>query len=214
MNDSEFRKKLEEFEGYAEHMYLDGKGYVTIGIGIMLASAAAAKSAGIKFSNRDTGAAATPAEIEADYNSVKGATAGMFPVVFFLVSLVIGIGAGGSILIGQAWGAREPHKVRHIAGNAVLAGLVVGLLAAMLGGVFAEPALRALHTPPEVLADAVLYARTLMLAMPGLLLFILFSQLLRGVGDTFSPMVAMLLSTLVSCVLTPYTATPSAPNSR
>jgi GH24 family phage-related lysozyme (muramidase) len=79
VNDSEFRKKLEEFEGYAEHMYLDGKGYVTIGIGIMLASVAAAKSAGIKFTNRDTGAAATPEEIEADYNSVKGATAGMFP---------------------------------------------------------------------------------------------------------------------------------------
>jgi GH24 family phage-related lysozyme (muramidase) len=79
MNDSEYRKKLEEFEGYAEHMYLDGKGYVTIGIGIMLASAAAAKSAGIKFTNRDTGKAATPEEIEADYNAVKGATAGMFP---------------------------------------------------------------------------------------------------------------------------------------
>lgn len=131
------------------------------------------------------------------------ATAGMFPVVFFLVSLIIGVGAGGSILIGQAWGAREVHKVRHIAGNALLAGLAVGLLAAVLGGVFAEPVLRALRTPPEVLADAVLYARTLMLAMPGLLLFILFSQLLRGVGDTFSPMVAMLLSTALSCLLTP-----------
>ena len=131
------------------------------------------------------------------------ATAGMFPVVFLLVSLVIGVGAGASILIGQAWGAREPHKVRHIAGNALLAGLLVGVLAAVLGIVFAEPALRALRTPPEVLADAVLYARTLMLAMPGLLLFILFSQLLRGVGDTFSPMVAMLLSTALSCGLTP-----------
>ena len=47
MNDSEFRKKLEEFEGYAEHMYLDGKGYVTIGIGIMLASAAAASQVNV-----------------------------------------------------------------------------------------------------------------------------------------------------------------------
>ncbi|MFT3719171.1 MATE family efflux transporter [Pseudorhodoferax sp.] len=131
------------------------------------------------------------------------ATAGMFPIVFFLVSLVIGVGAGASILIGQAWGAGELHKVRHIAGNAILAGLVVGVCAAWLGSAFAAPALRALHTPPEVLADAVLYARTLMLAMPGLLLFILFSQLLRGVGDTFSPMVAMLLSTALSCVLTP-----------
>jgi len=79
MTDSDYRKKLKEFEGYAEHMYLDGGGNVTIGVGIMLGSAAAAKSAGIKFTNRDTHAAATDAEIEADYNSVKKASSGMFP---------------------------------------------------------------------------------------------------------------------------------------
>ena len=79
MNDSDYRKKLEEFEGYAEHMYLDGKGNVTIGIGIMLASAAAAKSAGIKFTNRDSHAAATNDEIEADFDSVKKAPSGLFP---------------------------------------------------------------------------------------------------------------------------------------
>ena len=31
---------------------------------------------------------------------------GMFPVVFFFVSLIIGLGGGASVLIGQAWGAR------------------------------------------------------------------------------------------------------------
>ena len=40
------------------------------------------------------------------------AVAGMFPVVFFFIALVIGVGAGASVLIGQAWGAREPHKVK------------------------------------------------------------------------------------------------------
>lgn len=79
MNDSDYRKKLEEFEGYAEHMYLDGKGNVTIGIGVMLASAAAAKTSGIKFTNRDTRSAATGSEIETDYNTVKNAASGMFP---------------------------------------------------------------------------------------------------------------------------------------
>ncbi|KQP50129.1 MATE family efflux transporter [Pseudorhodoferax sp. Leaf274] len=131
------------------------------------------------------------------------ATAGMFPIVFFLVSLIIGVGAGASILIGQAWGAHEPHKVRQIAGTAITMGLAVGLAAAVLGGVFADALLRALGTPPDVLDDAILYARTMMLAMPGLLLFVLFSQLLRGVGDTVTPMVGMLLSTAVSCLLTP-----------
>ena len=42
------------------------------------------------------------------------AVAGMFPIIFFFISLVIGIGAGASVLIGQAWGAREPHKVKAI----------------------------------------------------------------------------------------------------
>src|ERR1700704_5732447 len=43
------------------------------------------------------------------------AVAAVFPIIFFLISLVIGIGAGASVLIGQAWGAREPHKVKAIA---------------------------------------------------------------------------------------------------
>jgi len=71
MTDSEFRKSLQEFEGYETHMYLDSRGNVTIGVGIMFPTAAAAKSSGIKFTNRETGAAATSDEIEADFNTVK-----------------------------------------------------------------------------------------------------------------------------------------------
>ena len=127
----------------------------------------------------------------------------VFPIVFFLISLVIGIGAGASVLIGQAWGARERHKVKTIAGTALLLGLLLGLAVAVLGGTFTEAMLRWLHTPAEVYADAVSYARVIMLAMPGLLSFILATQLLRGVGDTITPLYALIVSTAVSAVLTP-----------
>lgn len=131
------------------------------------------------------------------------ATAGMFPIIFFFVSLVIGIGAGASVLIGQAWGARELGKVKAIAGTAVALGLIVGVTVALLGGVFTDHLLQWLRTPPDVLQDATVYARTMMLAMPGLLLFILSTQLVRGVGDTITSLHALLISTGVSCVLTP-----------
>ena len=39
-----------------------------------------------------------------------------FPVLFFLISFMIGLGAGASVLIGQAWGAREPERVKAVAG--------------------------------------------------------------------------------------------------
>jgi len=131
------------------------------------------------------------------------AVAGLFPILFFFISLVIGVGAGASVLIGQAWGARELHKVKAIAGTAIALGLALGVAVAVLGGTFTEALLRGLGTPADVLPLALGYARTMMLAMPGLLVFILVTQLLRGVGDTVTPLWALGISTAVSCILTP-----------
>jgi putative MATE family efflux protein len=57
--------------------------------------------------------------------------------------------------------------------------------------------------PLDVLDDAVAYARVMLLIMPLLLVFILFTQLLRGISDTVSPLMALLLSTVVGLMLTP-----------
>lgn len=131
------------------------------------------------------------------------AVSGMFPIVFFFIALVIGLGAGASVLIGQAWGARETGMVKVITGATLALGALVGIVAALLGSVFARPALIALGTPLDVLDDAVGYAQVMMLIMPLLLVFILYTQLLRGVSDTVSPLLALMVSTLVGLLLTP-----------
>jgi putative MATE family efflux protein len=131
------------------------------------------------------------------------AVSGMFPIVFFFIALVIGLGAGASVLIGQAWGARETAMVKAITGATLTLGALVGLIAAVLGSLFARPALQVLGTPLDVLDEAVGYAQMMMLIMPLLLVFILYTQLLRGVSDTVSPLLALIVSTLVGLLLTP-----------
>ena len=131
------------------------------------------------------------------------AVSGMFPIIFFFIALVIGLGAGAGVLIGQAWGARESHMVKAIAGATLLLGVLIGLVAAVLGSVFARQALQGLGTPADVLDDAVAYARVMMWTLPFVLVYVLFTQLLRGVSDTLSPMLALLLSTIVGLALTP-----------
>ncbi|MBN3864104.1 MATE family efflux transporter [Pseudomonas frederiksbergensis] len=131
------------------------------------------------------------------------AVSGMFPIVFFFIALVIGLGAGAGVLIGQAWGAREVHLVKAIAGSTLLLGAMIGLAAAVLGSVFARPALQGLGTPADVLDDAVAYAHVMMWILPSLLVFVLFTQLLRGVSDTLSPLLALVVSTCVGLALTP-----------
>ncbi|MFU0840061.1 MAG: hypothetical protein ACFWUJ_16460 [Pseudomonas fragi] len=53
------------------------------------------------------------------------AVSGMFPIVFFFIALVIGLGAGASVLIGQAWGARETALVKQITGATLTLGAAI-----------------------------------------------------------------------------------------
>ena len=131
------------------------------------------------------------------------AVASFFPVLFLFIAFVIGLGAGASVLIGQAWGAQQTERVKAVVGTTLTAGLLLGLLIAVVGSILAEPLLRMLGTPPDVLNDAIGYARTMMWAVPGLFLFLLMTSMLRGVGDTLSPLLALLLSTAVGLLVTP-----------
>ncbi len=115
------------------------------------------------------------------------AVAAFFPVMFLFIAFVIGLGAGSSVLIGQAYGARMHDKLRAIAGTAMCIG----------------PLMRLLGTPPDIMEQATLYSRIVLLGMPGLFVFLLATSLLRGVGDTVSPMLALLISTGTGLACTP-----------
>ena len=54
------------------------------------------------------------------------AVSSFFPVMFFFIAFTIGLGAGASVLIGQAWGAREPEKARAVAGTTLTVGVLFG----------------------------------------------------------------------------------------
>ncbi len=131
------------------------------------------------------------------------AVSSFFPVMFFFIAFTIGLGAGASVLIGQAWGAREVEKARAVAGTTLTVGVLFALLVAVFGGAFTQPMLAALGTPPDILADATSYARIVLIAMPGLFVFLLATAMLRGVGDTMAPLYTLMISTLIGLVVTP-----------
>ena len=61
------------------------------------------------------------------------AVSGFFPLLYFFITLSIGLGAGSSILIGRAWGARDHDRVRAVAGTALCLSAVLGLTVAACG---------------------------------------------------------------------------------
>src|SRR6185295_12682261 len=111
-----------------------------------------------------------------------------FPAMFFFVAFVVGLSSGASVMIGQAWGAGQPDKVKAVAGTT----LTVALLLAT-----------AIATPPNILDAANSYARIMMITMPVTFVFILITAMMRGVGDTVTPLLALTASTVVGLAVTP-----------
>lgn len=131
------------------------------------------------------------------------ATATFFPILFFLMSFIIGLSAGSTILIGQAWGARNVDKVKQVAGTTLAATLVLGILVAIVGGIWTEAIMTVLGAPENIRQLAVGYARIVLIGMPGFFLFLVVTSVLRGVGDTVTPLFSLILSMIVSLLVTP-----------
>jgi GH24 family phage-related lysozyme (muramidase) len=72
-DDRDYRAALAGFEGSIPYMYLDSHGFVTVGVGKMLATPAAAVA--IRFVHRTGQSQASAAEIAAAYLAVRGAVA-------------------------------------------------------------------------------------------------------------------------------------------
>jgi putative MATE family efflux protein len=131
------------------------------------------------------------------------AVSAIFPIVFFLISFLIGLGAGSSVLIGQAFGAREPAKVKEVAGTTIALTIVLGVIVGGLGGIFAHPLLAALGTPADIIDLSASYARVTFFSIPLLFTYLGYTTFLRGTGDTQTPFYVLLLSTALTMLLSP-----------
>ena len=131
------------------------------------------------------------------------AVAVFFPILFFLLSFVIGLAAGATVLIGQAWGAKDIEKVKQITGNTMALVMALGIVIAIIGVTFTPQFLHLLGVPSEIMPLAIDYARLMLVGSPLLFIFIVYTSLMRGVGDSITPMTAMVLSIGVGLVVTP-----------
>ncbi len=131
------------------------------------------------------------------------AASAFFPLFLFLLSFIMGLGAGASVLIGQAWGAKQPDRVRAIAGTTLSVSLIVGVVVSVLGGLFTPEVLTALSTPTNIMSEATTYARIMLMAMPGFFAFLIATSIMRGVGDNITPLFALIISAVIGLMVTP-----------
>ncbi|GAB6462692.1 MATE family efflux transporter [Bacillus tropicus] len=131
------------------------------------------------------------------------AISAFFPLFFLLVSFVIGIGSGSSILIGQAFGAKNEDRLKAIVGTTLTFTFIIGVVLAIVGSIFAMDIMRLMGTPENIVEISVHYARILFISMPVLFLYFAYTTFMRGTGDSKTPFYFLIVSTALNMILLP-----------
>jgi putative MATE family efflux protein len=124
-------------------------------------------------------------------------------IMFLLMSFVFGFGMASTVLIGQAFGAKNIDQARRVVGTAIGSFLPVAVIIGIVGW-FASPALlKLLAMPPDAMPFALAYLRVIFTAMPAILILVMLMMALRGAGDAMTPLWFMILAVVLDAGLNP-----------
>ena len=123
------------------------------------------------------------------------------PILNLLIVLFVGISVGAGIMVSQYYGAREREELSLTIGNCITLTLIASLFVMVVASLVARPLLELLDTPESIIDWCQYYLIILFVGSAGLAFYNILSGILRGLGDSMSALLYLLVSTVVNIVL-------------
>jgi len=121
--------------------------------------------------------------------------------VFFLYAILSAIAVGASVLVAQAVGAGDRRRAGRLAKQALAGGVLLSAPVSVLGVMLAGPSIHLFGVSAAVAQSGILYTQITMGTSLTLIVSLVAGALLRGAGDTRSPMLVTLLSNGINALL-------------
>ncbi len=132
-----------------------------------------------------------------------GATQVSFPIQFLLIALSNGATLATTILVSQYYGAGDHDKVKKTINNSFSVALIFGAFLTILGLISCDWILQFMKTPPEIFPMASSYLKIILSGFIITFLVNLITSILRGIGDTVTPLIFMAVGLVINIVLDP-----------
>ena len=123
------------------------------------------------------------------------------PIFYALIAFVIGIGSGATIIISQYFGAKNLDKVKRAIDTIYIFLFIASIIITSIGIFYSEEIFRLLHVEEEVIPLATDYFNVFMMGLIAFFGFSGTSSILRGLGDSMTPLYFMIIATVVNIVL-------------
>ncbi|PKP22656.1 MAG: MATE family efflux transporter [Bacteroidetes bacterium HGW-Bacteroidetes-21] len=124
-----------------------------------------------------------------------------FPIIFSLISLIVGLSIGFNVVISQYFGAKNIPMVRKTIDTMNIMLIVASVIITTVGLIFNHDIFRLINLPPDIMPQATEYLDVYFI---GIFFFFGFNgvaAILRGLGDSKTPLVFLVVATLLNIVL-------------
>ena len=122
-------------------------------------------------------------------------------LIFMMVGFFNGVAMGAGVLIARYFGAKDFAAMRRAIHTDVAFGLTAGVALSVIGVVFSPTILRWMGTPAEVLPESIVYFRFYFCGAIFTVMYNIFVGILHALGDSRSPLIYLMISTVVNIVL-------------
>ncbi len=120
---------------------------------------------------------------------------------FLVLGLCNGVCAGFAIPVAQKFGQRDYDGLRRFVGNMIWLGAVIALTVTVLTTALCRRILVWMGTPEETFSYAYNYILIIFLGIPATMLYNLLSGIIRSLGDSRTPLLFLILSSLLNVAL-------------
>lgn len=117
---------------------------------------------------------------------------------WMFLGIMSGLTQGFSILIAQKFGEEELNGMRKAAGNSILLSGILAVLLVIIGEILVVPMLHVLKAPADIMPIAIAYLRVVFGGMLVVMAYNILAAILRALGDSRSPLQAMMLAAVIN----------------
>lgn len=123
------------------------------------------------------------------------------PLLNLLLVLFMGIATGATIMVSQYFGARQQDLLSTTVGNTITLTVISSIFIMILGPLITHPLMSLINTPAEIYQDSCNYLIIIFLGIIGTAGYNILAGVLRGLGDSFMPLVYLVIACLLNVVL-------------
>ncbi|MBE6902188.1 MAG: MATE family efflux transporter [Ruminococcaceae bacterium] len=131
-------------------------------------------------------------------DAAVAAVGNMGSLTFLVVGFSVGLTNGFSVSIAHSYGRKDMEELRRCIASSVVLSALITVILTVVSVVFLDELLRLLDTSSEIMSDSLLYGHILFGGLICTIFYNMCSAVLRALGDSKTPLIAIVVSSIVN----------------